>query len=140
PKWRRVWINITEGMAFEQLTATLANSLDIPTAAVPDGDRTKELGQALLSRLESLEFAAVVFDDSQNLLGTNGEFRAPDLQAFLQSLIDRPTRRTFKAFMLSNASLPFPKSGTSGTMYWQLRGLHPTDARNLLDYWLRLQA
>jgi hypothetical protein len=24
--------------------------------------------------------------------------------------------------------------------YSQLRGLHPTDARNLLDYWLRLQA
>lgn len=140
PKWRRVWITATEGMPFEQVIATLANNLDIPTTTIPDRENARVLARTVLARIESLELVGLVFDDSQNFLGINNDFRDPELQAFLKDIVDKPTRRSFKVFLIANVSLPFPRPGTPGATYLALRGLHPTDSRNLLDYWLRLQA
>ncbi len=139
PKWRRLWVQVTEGISYEQLVAQCATNLDIPVHAIPARGEAKELAATVMTRLDSLEATALVLDDCDNLLGPTGDFSDEETKRFIVGLVSKPSRRNAKVFLLSSTSLPLPEISQAATMHRQLRGLEPRDARNLLDYWIRIQ-
>jgi len=139
PRWRRLWVQVTEGISYGQLIAQCASNLDIPVNEIPGGAEAKELAEAVMTRLDSLEATALVLDDCDNLLGPTGDFSDEETKRFVVDLVSKPSRRNAKVFLLSNASLPLPEVSQAAAMHRQLRGLEPQDARNLLDYWIRIQ-
>ena len=139
PRWRCIWIQVAEGISFEQLVAACASHLDIPVSAIPSRGEARELGAAVMSRIDSLEATGLVLDDCDNLLGRAGDFSDEETKRFIADLVSKPSRRNAKVFLVSNTSLPLPQVSQAATMHRHLRGLESRDARNLLEYWIRLQ-
>ena len=139
PKWRCIWVQIVEGVAFEQLMAECATKLDIPVTGIPGREDARELAQLILARIDSVEATSLVLDDCDNLLGPAGEIFDEDTKRFIIDLASRPSRRNAKVFLISNASLPLTQAAQAITARRQLHGLDARDGRNLLEYWIRLQ-
>lgn len=139
PKWRCVSIKISEGISFEQLVAECASHLDIPVDTIPSRREATELAAAVMSRIDSFEATALFLDDCENLLGPTGDFYDEEIKRFVADLVSKPSRRNAKVFLGSSTSLPLQQIPAAAMMQRHLRGLEPRDARNLLEYWIRLQ-
>jgi tetratricopeptide (TPR) repeat protein len=139
PKWRCIWVQLAEGISFEQLVAECASRLDIPVNGIPSREEARHLARTVMTRIDLLDATGIVLDDCDSLLGPAGDFSDEETKAFLADLASKPSRKNAKVFLVSNISLPLAQAAQEATMHRHLRGLEQQDTKNLLEYWIRLQ-
>jgi len=139
PRWRCVWVSLSDGMDFEQLIAELGGKLGLPAESLLTAADAEALAAAIVTRIDSLEATGIVVDDCEHLLSPDGYFADDRTRTFLVTLGSTPSRRNVKVFLISDSFLPLPRTEESAARGRQLRSLEARHARNLFEYWLRLQ-
>lgn len=139
PRWRCVWISLAEGAAFDQLIAELASKIGLPVGKLPNQAEADELATAVLTRVDYLEATGIVLAGCQHLLSPEGTFAEDRCADFLVRLGSAPSRRNAKVFLVSHGRLPLPRTEKTATLGRHFRGLEERHARNLFEYWLRIE-
>jgi tetratricopeptide (TPR) repeat protein/predicted amidohydrolase len=139
PRWRCVWISLAEGAAFDQLIAGLASKIGLPAGDLPSQAEADQLASAVLTRVDYLEATGIVLAGCQHLLSPDGNFTEDRSRDFLVRLGSAPSRRNAKVFLISDSRLPLTRTEETATRARQFRGLEDRHARNLFEYWLRIE-
>jgi tetratricopeptide (TPR) repeat protein len=142
PPRRRIWLQVTEGMSHLRLLAELGYSLNL---RIPDDlnlatpELEYELERKVMDALLQGPPAAIVFDEVQYLLGSNGEFENPAMRELFSNLLISSSRNRAKYFLISHIAPKLPADFQSYCSFYHLQGLENKDTERLLFYWFQFQ-
>jgi tetratricopeptide (TPR) repeat protein/predicted amidohydrolase len=141
PSWKRIWVQITEGMSFARLLAELAYRLDL---TVPDDSPGDDIGIADLAQNVLLAFTrtpriAIVLDDFQYLLGPDREFLDVKAKDFTVRLL-RGALDKHNVIFITTTHYPIWSEDVQKLVDTNhIVRLDDKNAERLFSFWLRVE-
>jgi Tfp pilus assembly protein PilF len=141
PTWKRIWVQVTEGMSFTRLLAEIAYRLDlrVPADLPDDAVSRADLAQNVLLYVSQTDRIAIVLDDFQYLLGPDREFADPATGDFLQRLI-RAAATKKNALLLTTTHVPAWREELRELVdTHHVGGLDDKTSERLFSFWFRFE-
>jgi len=142
PGWRRIRVDLTEGVGYARFLYSLAEQLGLPCPL----ERTSSLGleegaqlaAEILRRFDAVEPSCLVVDDWQYVLTRAGgnNYRDGRFLDFLTAIVERPGETPNKVVVASRQRFYFPGKRSTER---HLEPLDPSSVRVILDYLIRSQ-
>jgi tetratricopeptide (TPR) repeat protein/predicted amidohydrolase len=141
PTWKRVWIQVTEGMSFTRLLGEIAYRLDlkVPEDLPTDDVSRADVAQNVLLFVSQTPRIVVALDDFQYLLGPDRDFLDPAARDFLVQLIRAAVAKR-NTLILTTTHLPgWPEDIRHLVDTRHVTGLDDKDSERLFSFWLRFE-
>ncbi len=138
PPTRKIWLQLTEGVAYPRLLVDLAYRCNL---RIPDGPGAPTPGQLettqkrLLLHLSQGPGTVIVLDDFEFLLNAAGEIAHPLIRQLIASLLDSSANSKSKLVLISNTAPRLGPDLGSRCSHYSLQGLEAANTRRLLLYW-----
>lgn len=141
PTWKRVWIQVTEGMSFTRLLAEIAYRLDlrVPDDLPTDDVSRADVAQNVLLFVSQTPRIAIALDDFQYLLGPDRDFLDSATRDFLVRLL-RAAATKRNTLILTTTHYPiWPEDIRQLVDTNHVTGLDDKNSERLFSFWLRFE-
>src|SRR4029077_10837004 len=137
PTWRRVWIQLTEGIGYPRLIADIAYRCGIRGSAehIPAGTEQAAISQDVLLYLAGTPRVVLVLDDLQHALDPAGDFVEQPLAELIHGAITRGAQSRNKIVLITTSVPKFKRELQSNIEVKFLTGLEREEAETLLSFW-----
>jgi Tfp pilus assembly protein PilF len=141
PTWRRVWIQLTEGIGYPRLIADIAHKCGIRASAehIPANAEQGSMSQDVLLYLAGTPRVALVLDDLQHALDPAGDFVEQPLAELIHGAITRGAQSRNKIVLITTHVPKFKPELQSSIEVKFLTGLEREDAETLLSFWYHFE-
>jgi Tfp pilus assembly protein PilF/predicted amidohydrolase len=141
PRWKRVWIQVTEGMAFARLLAEIAYRLDlkVPEDLPSDDVSRSDVEQNVLLYISQTPRIAIALDDFHYLLGPDREFLEPATRDFIGRLLREAARKRNMVVLVTTHYPVWPEDVRQLVETSHVRVLDNKDSERLFSFWLRFE-
>jgi tetratricopeptide (TPR) repeat protein len=141
PTWKRVWVQVTEGMSLPRLLGEIAYRLELRIPADLPGDAvsSEDLAQNVLLCVSQTNRIAIVLDDFQYLLGPDREPSDPATGDFLRRLIRSAATRK-NVLLITTTHVPAWREEVGQLIdTHHVGGLDDKTSERLFSFWFRFE-